>query len=54
MIGERLLDRVGVDGSATGLGLLPLGTEFGREKQVRRTRAAFLGLDPPWQALSNR
>jgi adenosylcobyric acid synthase len=52
MLGERLLDRGGVEGSAAGLGLLPLATEFEAEKQVLRTRAAFLSLGGPWQALS--
>ena len=52
MLGERIVDRAGVDGSAAGLGLLPLATEFEAEKQVLRTRAAFLSLGTPWEALS--
>jgi adenosylcobyric acid synthase len=52
MLGERIVDRAGVDCSAAGLGLLPLATEFEAQKQVLRTRAAFLSLDTPWEALS--
>jgi adenosylcobyric acid synthase len=52
MLGERLLDRGGVDGSAAGLGLLPLATEFEAEKHVLRTRASFSSLGAPWQSLS--
>jgi adenosylcobyric acid synthase len=52
MLGERIVDRAGVDGSAAGLGLLPLATEFEAEKQVLRTRAAFLSLGTPWEALT--
>jgi adenosylcobyric acid synthase len=52
MLGERIVDRAGVDGSAAGLGLLPLATEFEAEKQVLRTRTAFLSLGTPWEALT--
>jgi adenosylcobyric acid synthase len=52
MLGERIVDRGGVEGSAEGLGHLPLVTEFVKEKQILRTGSTFLELDPPWQALS--
>jgi adenosylcobyric acid synthase len=52
MLGEELEDAAGVDGSARGLGLLPLRTVFAEDKLTRRTSARFAQLDPPWQALS--
>src|SRR5437868_3826177 len=52
MLGECIVDRGGVDGTAEGLGLLPLVTEFEAEKQVLRSESTFLDLGPPWQALS--
>ena len=52
MLGERVEDPAGVDGSATGLGLLPLRTTFAREKTARRTSARFGTLRDPWAALS--
>jgi adenosylcobyric acid synthase len=54
MLGHALHDPHGVDGSAAGLGLLALHTEFARLKTVKRTRARFLALSGPWAALSNR
>jgi len=41
MLGESLVDSVGVDGSAPGLGLLPLLTQFALAKSVRHTRSVF-------------
>jgi adenosylcobyric acid synthase len=52
MLGEALVDRAGVDGSAPGLGLLPLRTEFGAAKRTRRSESRFGDLDPPWHVLS--
>jgi adenosylcobyric acid synthase len=52
MLGERVEDPAGVDGSGTGLGLLPLRTTFAREKAARRTSARFGSLREPWLALS--
>jgi adenosylcobyric acid synthase len=52
MLGEELHDPAGVDGSARGLGLLPLRTVFAVDKLTRRTSALFAPLDPPWKALS--
>jgi adenosylcobyric acid synthase len=52
LLGERIDDPHGVDGSGRGLGLLPLATEFARDKLTRRTQATFADLPPPWQALS--
>ena len=52
MLGDRIVDRGGVDGTAEGLGVLPLVTEFAAEKQVLRTQSSFLELGPPWHALS--
>ena len=52
MLGWRLDDYAGVDGSAEGLGLLPIDTMFEREKVVRRATARFAALDDPWRGLS--
>jgi adenosylcobyric acid synthase len=53
MLGKELFDPHGVDGSALGLGLLPLVTVFDREKTVRRTVAKFGTVVGLWAALSN-
>jgi adenosylcobyric acid synthase len=52
MLGERIEDPAGVDGSATGLGLLALRTTFAAEKATRPSRARFGLLSEPWAALS--
>jgi adenosylcobyric acid synthase len=52
MLGERVEDPAGVDGSAAGLGLLPLTTRFEAEKMTRATVARFTSLPAPWSALS--
>jgi adenosylcobyric acid synthase len=51
MLGERLDSHSGVDGSATGLGLLPLQTEFRTAKSVTRTESRFRDLPEHWSAL---
>jgi adenosylcobyric acid synthase len=40
MLGQALIDPLGVDGNAPGLGLLPLVTVFELDKTVRHTQAA--------------
>jgi adenosylcobyric acid synthase len=53
MLGNELRDPAGVDGSAQGLGLLPLVTTFAPEKLVRRTRARFSpSLPASWRPLA--
>lgn len=53
MLGEELRDPAGVDGDGEGLGLLPLETDFEREKLVRRVAVSFSGaLADPWRALA--
>jgi len=52
MLGTRLIDTGGVDGTAEGLGVLQLETEFAREKLTRRLTTQFLPLPAPWAALS--
>src|SRR5207247_9068808 len=52
MLGERLDDPVGVDGNASGLGILPLATRFEADKVTRTTVARFTSLPDPWAALS--
>jgi len=52
MLGESLLDPHELDGNAPGLGLLPLVTQFEREKLLRPARLQFADLASPWQALS--
>jgi adenosylcobyric acid synthase len=52
MLGERLEDDAGVDGSAEGLSLLPLITRFGSTKITTPTEARFRRLPEPWHSLS--
>lgn len=53
MLGSELRDPAGVDGSAKGLGLLPLVTTFAAEKLTDRVRARFSpSLDGPWAPLA--
>jgi adenosylcobyric acid synthase len=54
MLGRRLEDPHGVDGSADALGLLPLVTRFARAKTTRETTALFGALAQPWAGLSGR
>ncbi len=55
MLGERLCDEAGVDGSAAGLGLLALRTTFLADKRTERTVTHFAArLPAPWTALSGR
>jgi adenosylcobyric acid synthase len=51
LLGEELVDEAGVDGSARGLGLLPLRTVFRAEKRTERVATAFLPLPRPWRRL---
>jgi adenosylcobyric acid synthase len=51
MLGERIEDPAGIDGSAVGLGLLALRTTFAAEKTTRPTTARFGALAEPWAAL---
>ena len=41
MLGEALIDTLGIDGNAPGLGLLPLVTVFDKDKTVRHTFTTF-------------
>ena len=53
MLGEALLDPHALDGNAPGLGLLPLVTQFEREKLLRPCQARFESkLAGPWAALA--
>ncbi len=53
MLGEALLDPHGLDGNAPGLGLLPLVTQYERDKLLRPAKLRFAStLDVPWQALA--
>jgi len=52
MLGDALEDPHGVDGSAAGLGLLPLTTRFERDKSMRRTAATFRRADGVWAMLA--
>jgi adenosylcobyric acid synthase len=54
MLGQRIDDEAGVDGSGVGLGLLPLRTTFVAPKRTERSAAVFNRLSPPWDALSGR
>jgi adenosylcobyric acid synthase len=52
MLGEQLHDDAGVDGSAPGLGLLPVTTRFRRGKLARRVIVRLGELPGAWGALS--
>jgi adenosylcobyric acid synthase len=54
LLGDAIEDPGGVDGSADGLGLLPIRTRFATAKTTRHTTARFGELDAPWAALSGR
>ncbi|PSL05153.1 adenosylcobyric acid synthase (glutamine-hydrolysing) [Haloactinopolyspora alba] len=55
LLGRRLEDPDGVDGSGDGLGLLPLTTTFGADKLVRRRRLRMPdGVAGPWRPLAAR
>jgi len=53
MLGQQLIDRHGVDGTAEGLGLISLVTEFSLTKTVRHREVTTGTLNGPWAALSN-
>ena len=52
MLGQSLVDTQGIDGNATGLGLLSLSTRFNPTKTVRRSRVSFAALTGAWASLS--
>jgi adenosylcobyric acid synthase len=52
LLGERFDDDGGVDGSGSGLGLLPVRTVFDADKRTERTTTTFGELDGPWRSLS--
>lgn len=51
LMGEELVDAGGVDGDASGIGLLPVRTVFRAAKRAVRVELEFARLPPPWQAL---
>jgi adenosylcobyric acid synthase len=51
MLGERLDDPGGVDGSGLGLGLLPVVTTFEADKLTRHVEVRFGDLSRTWQSL---
>lgn len=52
ILGERIVDPHGVDGSGWGLGLLPLTTVFDAKKLVENTRLRFSDVPGAWLPLS--
>jgi adenosylcobyric acid synthase len=54
MLGQRLADEAGVDGSAEGLALLPLTTTFATAKRTEKSSTRFRPLPEPWAAFSGR
>jgi adenosylcobyric acid synthase len=54
MLGQRIEDYSGVDGSAEGLGLLPLRTSFSASKHTERTSTRFNPLSGPWEVLGGK
>jgi adenosylcobyric acid synthase len=51
MLGRELVDEAGVDGSAAGLGHLPVRTVFRAEKRVAAVRVSFGPLAGEWATL---
>jgi adenosylcobyric acid synthase len=54
MLGEHVEDQGGVDGTAEGLGLLPLRTTFVASKQTTQTSTRFHPLPEPWAELGGK
>ena len=55
MLGGDILDPHGVEGAATGLGLIPSTASFGASKQVRYRSATFAdSVGDPWSDLAGR
>ena len=54
MLGERVEDPAGVDGTADGLGLLPVTTTFAASKQTEQTSTRFHPLPEPWASLGGK
>jgi adenosylcobyric acid synthase len=54
MLGERIEDAAGVDGTADGLALLPLRTRYTAAKQTGITSTRFGPLPEPWAALAGK
>jgi len=52
ILGKELIDIHAIDGNATGLGLLPVVTQFAADKTVRRTISTFGEVRGVWSALS--
>jgi len=52
ILGKELIDIHAIDGNATGLGLLPVVTQFAAHKTVRRTISTFGEVRGVWSALS--
>jgi adenosylcobyric acid synthase len=52
LLGGPIDDPDGVDGSGTGLGLLPLRTTFRAAKRTERVETSFVALPEPWHGLS--
>ena len=54
MLGDRIEDEAGIDGTADGLGLLPLRTTYAAAKQTEHTSTRFRPLPEPWAALTGK
>jgi adenosylcobyric acid synthase len=52
LLGERIDDPHGVDGTREGLGLLPVATTFAADKLTARIRTRFAALEGPFAAWS--
>jgi adenosylcobyric acid synthase len=53
MLGEEVVDAAGVDGTDSGLGLLPVRTVFERSKRTESVEVAFGSLPEPWEPLTD-
>jgi adenosylcobyric acid synthase len=56
MLGHKISDPLGVEGQPgenSGVGLLPLNTEFGAQKQLRQVSIEYPSIDGAWDWLSH-
>jgi adenosylcobyric acid synthase len=52
MLGGEIADPAGVDGAGTGLGLLPVRTDFAAAKRTEAVEVRFGALEGPWAPLA--
>lgn len=52
LLGDRIDDPLGVEGSGDALGMLPLTTEMDPDKMTTSVEVVFSGLEDPWSGLN--